>query len=91
MVQKSKMFEGERHERCFLTNVPAVKEEDSTLYGKVCAWTLLQGCPAPSLFAPPIVDYITFGTLKKVESYADYIPQSGPQIHDFFDGAVKSK
>ena len=83
MVQKSKMVEGELHERCFSNNFSALKEEDYKLYGKFCAWTLLQGCPAPSFFAPPIVDYIIFGTLEKVESCADYIPQSCPQIHDF--------
>ena len=83
MVQKSKMFEGGLHERCFSNNFSALKEEDYKLYGKFCAWTLLQGCPAPSFFAPPVVDYIIFGTLEKVESCADYIPQSCPYICDF--------
>eukprot|EP00794_Sanderia_malayensis_P005842 gene5842-6540_t len=83
MVCKSNMFQGNPDARCFSNNFTALKDGDYRLYGQFCAWTILQGCPAPSFFAPPVVDYILFGAIDKVSCNFEYIPQSFPEIHAF--------
>ena len=55
-----------------------MEKEDYKLYGKFCAWTIQQGCHSPSFFAPPVVDFILYGTLDKVECKPEFI--SDPSI-----------
>ena len=83
MVMQSKLFEGTPEGKYFSNNFSALKDEDYKLYGKFCVWTLLQGCPAPSFFAKPVVDYIIYGSLEKVEGAIEYIPDSCTQICNF--------
>ena len=56
------------------------KDKDFELYGKFCVWTILQDCTSPNFFAPPVVDYILYGTLEKVAFDVEYIPDR--QIRD---------
>ncbi len=72
-VQASMLFTGNMGQRCFSNNFTALQQEEYKLYGKLCAWTILQGCPPPTFFAPPVVDFILYGSLDKVENKPDFV------------------
>ena len=74
-VQASMLFTGNMGQRCFSNNFSALQEEEYKLYGQFCAWTLLQGCPPPSFFAPPVADFILYGSLDKVENKPEFVTE----------------
>ena len=79
-MHDSCLFYGIDGLKCFTHNFVALKARDFELYGKFCVWTILQGCTSPNFFAPPVVDYILYGTLEKVSFDVEYIPDR--QIRD---------
>lgn len=74
-VQASMLFTGKVGQRCFSNNFSALQQEEYKLYGQFCAWTLLQGCPPPSFFAPPVADFILYGSLDKVENKPECVTE----------------
>eukprot|EP00794_Sanderia_malayensis_P012632 gene12632-13924_t len=79
-VQTSMLFSGSMDYRCFSNNFCALQEDEYKLYGQFCAWTILQGCPSPSFFAPPFVDFILYGRLDKVQNRAEFVTE--PTIYN---------
>ena len=79
-MHDSCLFYGIDGLKCFTDNFAALKAKNFELYGKFCVWTILQGCTSPNFFAPPVVDYILYGTLEKVAFDVEYIADR--QIRD---------
>ena len=69
------LFTGNMGHRCFSNNFNALQQEEYELYGQFCAWTLLQGFPPPSFFAPPVADFILYGRLDKVENKREFVTE----------------
>ena len=49
-MHDSSMFAGLDSKKCFSYNFTALKDWDFSRYGKVIAWSILQGCPSLVFF-----------------------------------------
>ena len=73
-MHDSSMFAGLDSKKCFTHNFTALKDRDFALYGKVIAWSILQGCPSPAFFSEPVTDYILYGELSKLSPDISLVP-----------------
>ena len=74
-MHHSTLFTGVDGKKCFADNFQSLRDHDYELYGKLRAWSVLQGCPPPNFLASPVVDFIVYGNLQQVTYDIDSIPE----------------
>ena len=73
IAANNSLFSGKEDCRVPLPNMSALERQTYKHIGQMMSMSLLHGGPAPTFFAPSVVDYVVHG-IKKVKPTVDEVP-----------------